>query len=409
MNLSFFTARKIAANEDASFSRFIIRLSTIATALSVAVMIIAVAVVQGFQKNIENKLLVFWGDFQIAAAHPTGMIGAEVMDQDEELEEAVSSVSEVKDIYPFALKAGILKGEGPVSGIKLKGVREDFPFQNTASISYEGNKIDFSDSEYSTDILLSTEIANRLDIQVGDNLIAYFIEEGSSDVRKRMLTLVGTFHTGVGEIDNTFALCDIRLIQRLNHWTPSQISGYQVVLDDYKKADEIADFVYENYVHPPAITETIRNIYPGIFSWINVQDVNARVLIIIMAIVAIINIATALLIFILERTPMIGILKTMGMANAGIQKIFLIHATLISIRGILWGNAVAMLICFLQLRYQFITLDESVYYMKYAPIHWDWWVVLGINVGALLLCFLLLIIPTFIIRRVNIVKAIKFH
>lgn len=409
MNLSLFTARKIAANKDASFSRFIIRLSTVATALSVAVMIIAVAVVQGFQKNIENKLLVFWGDFQIAAAHPSGMIGAEVMDQDREMEQHILALPEVKQIYPFALKAGILKGEGPVSGIKLKGVRSDFPFENTSSISFEGGTIDFSGEDYSTDILLSQQIANRLNIEVGDKLLAFFVEEGSSNIRKRMLKLVGIFHTGVGEIDNTFAICDIRLIQRLNNWTPAQISGYQVALHDYRRAEEVADYVYEHYVEPPAVTETIRNIYPGIFSWINVQDVNARVLIIIMTIVAIINIATAILIFILERTPMIGILKTMGMSNFRIQKIFLVHATLISLRGILIGNVVATVICMLQLKYKFIKLDETVYYMKYAPIHWDWLTVLLIDIGALLLCFLLLILPTYIIRNVNIVKAIKFN
>lgn len=373
-------------------------------------MIIAVAVVQGFQKSIEDKLLVFWGDFQIAAAHPTGMIGMEVIEENKQLEKDVLAISGVKQIYPFALKAGILKGEGPVSGLKLKGVRSDFPFASTNSITYEGAHIDFGkDSAYSTDILLSNEIIDRLELEMGDRVIAYFIQEGSTDVRKRMLHLVGSYHTGVGEIDNSFAICDIRLIQRLNNWSPQQISGYQVALENYKTADSISDFVYEQLIEPPAITETIKNIYPGIFSWINVQDVNAKVLLIIMGIVAVINIATALLIFILERTQMIGILKALGMKNFGIQKIFLAHATLISLRGILWGNIIAIAFCFLQMQYKFITLDESVYYMKYAPVHWSWVSVLLIDIGAMLLCFILMIIPSLIVRKVNIVKALRFN
>lgn len=409
MNLSFFTARKIATNKAASFSKFIIKLATLATALSVAIMILAVGIVQGFQKSIEQKLLVFWGDFQIAAAHPTGMIGMESIAQNQNLEQEVSAIKGVKNIEAFALKAGILKGNGPVTGIKLKGVRPDFPFKSTSSISYEGEKIKFvNDSTYSTDIILSKAIIDRLNLSTGDDLIAFFIDEGSSGVRKRMLHLVGSFHTGVGEVDNTFALCDIKLIQQLNNWNENQISGYQVQLEDYRTADSTAEFVYENFVEPPAITETIKNIYPGIFSWINVQDVNAKVLLIIMAIVAIINMATALLIFILERTQMIGMLKAMGMHNWGIQKIFLVHAAMISLKGILWGNFIAIVLGFLQMKFKFITLDESVYYMKYAPIHWDWrWVVL-IDLGALLLTFLMMILPSLIIRKINIVKAIKF-
>lgn len=409
MNLSIFTARKIASNKAASFSKFIIRLATIGTALSVAVMILAVGLVKGFQKNIEDKLLVFWDDFQISTADPTGMVGTEVMQRDHTLEQNVKAIPEVKKINPFILKAGIIKGNGPVHGIKLKGVRQDFPFISNNSISYEGNVIDFSDTAYSTDIILSAEVMNRLELNIGDLLIAYFLEEGSSDVRKRQLQLVGTFHTGVGEIDNTFAYCDMRMLQRLNKWDASQISGYQVALTHYQYADSIADFVYEAYVNPPVTTETVKNIYPGIFSWINVQDVNARVLLIIMSIVAIINIATALLIFILERTQMIGILKALGMNNWSIQKVFLMHATMISIRGILIGNVIAMILSFLQLKYHFITLDESVYYMKYAPIEWSWWSLLIINLGTLLLCFILMIIPSLIVRKVNIVKAIRFN
>lgn len=410
MNLSIFTAKKIAGNKAASFSRFIIKLATVATAVSVAIMILAVAIVQGFQKSIEDKLLVFWGGVQIAPAHPTGMIGTESMTQTRELENKVRQIPEVENVFPFALKAGILKGNGPVSGIKLKGVRSDFPFENTASISFEGEKIKFGSSseEYSTDIILSTAIIDRLNLKIGDELIAFFIDEGQSGVRKRMMQLVGSFHTGVGEVDNTFAICDIQLIQRLNNWNENQISGYQVALKNYKMADSIADYVYENYIEPPVITETVKNIYPGIFSWINVQDVNARVLLIIMAIVAVINMATALLIFILERTQMIGILKAMGMNNWKIQKIFLVHAGMISLKGILWGNLIAFIIAFLQIKYQFITLDESVYYMKYAPVHWNWWVVLLIDIGALVFTFLMMILPSLMIRKINIVKAIRY-
>lgn len=408
MNLSFFTAYKIKNNTHTSFSKVIIRLATWGTALSVAIMIIAIAVVQGFKKNIENKLLIFWGDFHVSIASPTGMMASGSFLRDEELEKNILDYDNINSLTPFALKPSILKGDGPLHGIRLKGINKDYAFENNESIKYEGQTIFFEDTSYSTDIMLSPEIMGRLNIGIGDHVIAYFLQEGQSSPKIRKLTVVGSFHTGVGEIDNTFGICDIKLIQALNNWSNIEISGYEIEVEDKSKISETSNAIYEKYVEPPLISETVKNMYPGIFSWINAQDINARVLLIIMSIVAIINIATALLIYILERHNMVGLFKALGMKNRMIQKIFIYHAMWISLRGILIGNVIAGIISYLQLKYKFIKLDEEIYYMEHAPIYWTWTALLIVNLATLLLTLLLMNIPSLLVRKMNIISALKF-
>lgn len=408
MNLPFFTAFRIKNNSHTSFSKIIIRLATWGTALSVAIMIIAIAVVQGFKKNIENKLLIFWGDFHISTTSHDGMMATSSFFKDEDLEKSLIAHDNIKSLAPFALKPTILKGDGPLNGLRLKGVDDKYAFKSDPSITYSGDIISYEDSNYSTDILLSPEIMGRLKINIGDDVIAYFLQEGQSSPKIRKLTVVGTYHTGVGEVDNTFGICDIRLIQNLNNWGATEISGYEIEVKDRQKTVQTTREVYEQYVESPLVTETVKNMYPGIFSWINAQDINARVLLIIMSIVAIINIATALLIYILERHNMVGLFKALGMKNWDIQKVFIYHAVWISARGILIGNIIAGIVCYMQHNYQFIKLDEEIYYMQHVPIYWSWWALIIINIASLILTLILMSIPSLLVRKMNIISALKF-
>lgn len=408
MNLSFFIAKSIANNKHASFSKAIIKLATIGTALSVAIMILALGLIIGFKKSIEHKLLIFEDDFHITTFVPNELIGQEVIEMNDSLEKAVINTKGVKHIYPYGIKLSILKGDGTLTGIRMKGVDATYPLQSNDFISYEGETLQLNADSISNKILLSPEIIDRLQIEIGDPVFAYFPEPDNPRPRIRKLQVVGSFHTGVGEIDNSYAICDLKLIQQLNQWDSNQISGYQVGIHNYNDVDTISNEVYYEILGENLITRTTRERYGDIFQWLEMINVNALVLLIIMGIVAVINIATALLIFILERTQMIGILKSLGMNNWNIQKIFLLHASIISIKGILIGNLIAFLIIFLQNQFKFITLDEQIYYMKYAPIHFDWVSILCINLGTLLLCYILMIIPSYIVRKVNIVKAVKF-
>jgi len=408
LNLSFFTAYRIKNNTHTSFSKIIIRLATWGTALSVAIMIIAIAVVQGFKKNIENKLLVFWGDFHVSVSSADGMMSAASFLRDRDLEDSIKQYDNIESLSIFALKPTILKGDGPLSGLRLKGVDSTYPFRSDEAIKYEGSKIFFEDTAYSTDIMLSPEIMGRLNIGIGDAVIAYFLQEGQNSPKIRKLTVVGSYHTGVGEIDNTFGICDIKLIQALNNWGPTEVSGYEITVKDKSFTDATTDSIYQHFVEPPLTAETVKNMYPGIFSWINAQDINARVLLIIMSIVAIINIATALLIYILERHNTVGIFKALGMKNWDIQKIFIYHATWISLRGILIGNLIGGIICYLQYKYKFIKLDEEIYYMEHAPIYWNWWALILVDLATIILTLILMNIPSLLVRKMNIVSALKF-
>lgn len=409
MNLPYFIAKSLANNKQASFSKAIVKLATIGTALSVAIMILAIGLIIGFKKSIEHKLLVFENDFHITTFVPNELLGQEVIEKNDSLQSAITKIPGISAIYPYAMKLTILKGDGALTGIRLKGVDGSYPMESNDYIQFEGEHILLKDeADASNRILLSPEIIGRLQIQIGDDVFAYFPEPDNPRPRIRKLTVAGSFHTGVGEIDNSYAICDIRLIQQLNKWESNQISGYQVKVDNYKDADTISNEVYYEYLGDDLITKTTKERYGDIFKWLEMINVNALVLLIIMGIVAVINIATALLIFILERTQMIGIFKSLGMSNWQIQKIFLFHASMISIKGILLGNVIAFIIIFLQNKFKFITLNEQIYYMTYAPIHWDWVNIIAINLSTLCLCYMLMIIPSYIVRTVNIVKALKF-
>lgn len=410
MNLSYFIAKRIARTEKATFSRFITRLSVVATALSVAVMIIAVAVVEGFKGTIQDKIFVFWGHFHIAvnSPNPSSVMGPEPIDFDPNLAQEIKRQPGVTALYPFVVKPAIISNGELIEGIKLKGIDQNYPFVNNAGISFTGKPLHFSDSGYARQIMVSSQTLKRLNRIEGDSILAYFVdvEQGIPSIRK--LQIAGTFHTGVDEIDQAFALCDIRLLQRVNNWNPSAIQGYQVVVADYQQADSIAWKIYQDYLEPPLTYNTIGEIYPDLYNWLSLIDVNTQVIILIMSIVAIINIATALLIFIMERTNMVGVLKALGMNNEKLWLIFLHHAARVALKGILVGAIIGVGFCLLQHYTQFIRLKESTYYISYVPVKLILWEVVAIIAGTFMFCIITLTIPALLVRKINTVRALHF-
>lgn len=410
MNLPYFIASRIAGNKAATFSRFITRLSVLATALSIAIMIIAVAVVTGFKESVQQKLFVFWGDFHIALSNPnpSSVIAPEPIKYDGRLVQEMKKVKAVRGVYPFAVKPAIISSDGIIEGIKLKGVGRSYPFVSNEGIRYNGHPIQFNDSGYAMQVILSANTLKNIKKHVGDSILLYFVDAEQGVPRVRKLQVAGSFETGVDEIDQSFALCDINLIRRVSNWDANAINGYQVSIDNYKQADSIARYVYHQYVQPPMTYNTLADIYPDIYSWLGLIDINAQVIIIIMSIVAIINMTTALLIFILERTNMIGVLKAQGMQNGKLWLIFLNYAARVAIKGILIGAAVGIGFCALQYYTHIIHLNESTYYIAYVPVKMVAWHVLLIVAGSILLCILTLMIPALLVRRINIVRALRF-
>lgn len=410
MNIPFFISKRIINNKGKSFSKAIIRLATLATALSVAIMIISLAVVLGFKETIKDKMFVFWGNIQITPynANPSSIISPNPFDYDAVLRKEIKQMPGVTSVLPYVLKPGIIQAGNIMEGIKIKGIDKDYGLQSNSAISYSGKGISFQDSGYAMQILLSETTLSRLNKKIGDSVLVYFINPQQEFPRVRRLQISGTYHTGMDEIDKNFAFSDIRLIQRISNWDEKAINGYQVAVADYKKSDEIANDIYQKYLQPPMSKNTMQDIYPTIFSWLDLMNRNTYIILIIMAVVAVINLSTALLIFILERTNMVGILKTLGMPMGEIQKIFLYHSALISLKGILWGTVVGVGFCLLQSYTHIIPLPESAYYMQYVPIKLIAWQVLAIDFGVLVFCTLILMVPIMIVRRISIINTLRF-
>jgi lipoprotein-releasing system permease protein len=293
-----------------------------------------------------------------------------------------------------------------MEGIRLKGITPDYHFER--AIEFSGRQLDFSDTAYSRQVQLSQTTAARLDVRTGDSIFIYFLEPGQNFPRVRKVQVAGLYHTGMEEVDHYFAICDLRLLQRINKWPADGINGYQVDLDDEKLADTLAEDIRVRFVEPPLTTYPINDIFPNIFDWLRLQDVNARIILSIMAVVVIINLAVALVILIVEQTRMVGLLKALGMAQGKMQQIFLYHAAVIAGIGILAGNILSLGLCWLQQRYGFLTLSETTYYMKQVPVRINWWQVATIDLCTLVLCVVCMWLPSLYIRRILPARVLQF-
>jgi len=410
MQLASFLAKRIAFNNQHSFSRFIIRLATAATALSVAAMIITLAFVNGFQYAVSNKIFNFWGHLRVQEYEPGKAIVAEEtpLPPNDTALEILHLFPQVKKVQAFATKSAVVEKNQEIEGVLFKGVERDYDFGNLTPFLKEGRFPTFNDTSYGKEILLSQPIANELKIKVNDSVNVYFINEQEGRASARRLKVCGIFKTGIDEYDKLFAIGDIRLLRRVYNWERDEIGGYEVFLKDPRKMDTVNTQLYE--MLPQAwISRTIKQIYPNIFDWLQIQDVNRNVIFIVMSIVAIINLVTCLLILILERTRMVGVLKALGSRDWTIQKIFLYHASIIAGIGVIIGLFAGLGICILQQQTGFIKMNEAAYYVSEAPVHIIWWEVVAVCLATLLVCFLSLIIPTLFVKTIRPVKAIQFR
>ncbi len=410
MQLASFFAKRIAFNNQHSFSKFIIRLATAATALSVAAMIITLAFVNGFQYTISHKIFNFWGHLRVQEYEPDKAYIAEETPwpPNDTTLDILHHFPAIKNVQAFATKSAVIEKNKEIEGVLFKGVDSAYNFKNLASFLQQGRFPAFSDSSYSKDILISQPIANELQIKLNDSINVYFINQQERRATVRRLHVCGIFKTGMDEYDKLIAIGDIRLLRRIFNWQHNEIGGYEIFLNDYKNMDTINTQLYE--ILPQAwISRTIKQIYPNIFDWLQIQDVNRTVIFTVMSIVAVINLITCLLILMLERTRMVGILKAIGSRDWTIQKIFLYHSGIIAGVGILIGLVVGLGICILQQHTGFIKLDESAYYVSEAPVYIIWWQVVAVCVSTLVICMIALLIPTLFIRSIQPVKAIQFR
>ncbi len=382
-----------------------------ATIIGVTVMIVTLSLANGFQETISQKIFSFWGHIRIQERQPDRPVNAEEIPitGNDTLIREISNNPAVASIHPFATKYAILKTRDEVEGVLLKGLDTTYDFKHISEFIQEGRAIQYNDSSYSRDILISTYTAERLKLKVNDRILVYFFRP-NGEIRPDKLTIAGTYRTGIEEYDRTFAISDIRLIQQKNNWDRADVGGYEIFLHDYKRTKEISDTIFEMNSFPPTWnTITARDISPNIFDWLNMQDVTRNVLIGFMVIVAVINLITCLIILVLERTRMVGVLKALGATDWTVQKIFLRHSLLITLTGILVGTALGLGLLWLQQATGFIKLPEDAYYIRTAAVKIIWWQVALVCAGTFLVCFLVLMIPTILVKKVQPVKAIQFR
>ena len=432
-----------------SFSRLIIRIAIVAIALSVAVMIVATALIRGFKNEISSKIFDFWGHIHITHTSTANLTNEEApISINQEFYPDLDTIQKIKyakfrtflgqelddhsyetetrggirHIQVYANRPGVIisevkletkkangksKTKKELEGLVFKGIGGDFDWNYLSKFLVEGEPLELKDSTMSNKIILSTETANRLQLAVGDTTFVYFVKRGSQ--AKRRLIVGGLYRTGLSEYDRVVALIDIRQIQNLRGWEEDQIGGFEVFIDHIEDMDPLKDFIYLHESFPAHLfAQSIKDKNRSIFQWLEMTNTNEQVLIALMLLVAIINMMTALLILILERTNMIGILKALGQTNWSIRKIFLYYAAYIIFIGLAWGNAIGLILCFIQDKFKLVPLTEEDYYLTYAPIEINWWVVIALNLGTLAITILFLIIPSYLVTRISPVKAIRF-
>ena len=382
----------------------------VATAVSIIAMIITLAFVNGFQEKVADKIFGFWGHIRVQK-YETGksLISEELpLTKNTGVENSIATAPGVVAYQSFATKSAVLESQNDIEGVLIKGIEKNENHSALKQFLVAGRWIQFTDSLYSKETLVSDAVAKALQIKINDTIKVHFVAT-NSDAQKtyRKLVVVGFYHTGIDEYDKLFMIADINLIRRINNWEPNQIGGYEVFINQYQNLDAISSAL-SNALPSEWMSKSIKEVYPNIFDWLDIQDVNRNVVFIVMGIVALINLITCLLILMLERTNMIGLLKSMGATNWTIQKIFIVYASFITLAGVGFGLVIGLGICFLQQATGFITLDEASYYISVAPVKIIGWQVAAVCAGTSLVCFVSLFLPTLLIPKISPVKAIEF-
>ena len=375
-------------------------------ALGLAVMLISVAVLKGFQKEIREKVVGFGSHIQISHFDSNNSYELAPVLMEKESVKKIEALPGILQVNSFGVKAGIVKTEDQMHGVVLKGVDSDFDWSFFKDRIKDGKEPALSDTVTSNDILISKKIAGLMNYKTGDDVRMYFISD--NQIRGRKFTISGIYETGLTEFDEMYILGDIRHIQRLNNWKEGEVSGYEVRVKNFDELDKAALDVYSQ-IDYNLNAQTIKQLYPQIFDWIQIQDLNVIIILVLMALISGITIISTLLILILEHTNDIGILKSMGATNNAIRKIFMYATFYITLYGLFWGNLIAGILMWLQKSYGLIPLPEDSYFLSQVPVFITVWDFLILNLAIISVCFLMMLIPSLVIRYISPIKAIRYE
>ena len=414
MKFSFFIAIHFHYNQDKTqlVSKPAVRIATTGIAVGLTVIIIAVSVIIGFKKEIQNKVIGFGSHIQISNYDRNSSFETVPITINDSLLKNLRDLPSIKQVQTFGTKPGILKTNSDFTGVIIKGVGEEYDWDFLNKSLVQGTLPTYNDSTIGNEVLISKTIANLLQLKVGDSFFTYFMQE---NIRVRKFVICGIYQTNISEYDKNFIIADIKQIQRLNQWDKNQVSGLEMQVHNYKKLDDAYNEVFMTTANrfddngSTYYIQTIRDINPQIFGWLDLLDINTWVILVLMLSVAGFNIISGLLILILERTNGIGILKALGANNWSIRKVFLFQASFLIGKGMLWGNIVGVSICLIQHFTHLIPLDADAYYISYVPVSLNVFYWLLINVGTAIISFTMLIAPSYIITRISPAKAIRFE
>ena len=413
MNLPYFIAQRLikGRREGTSFSRPINVIAIIGIAMGLAVMILAVAILTGFKQQIRDKVVGFGANIQIMNFDSNISFETTPISDTQKFIPAIRQIPGITHLEVFATKAGIIRTDEDIQGVVLKGIGSDFDWKYFKSNMVDGSVFTVTDTGLTNKVIISKKISNMLRLKTGDSFAMLFIQDPP---RMRKFTISGIYETSLEEFDKMYVYCDIGHIKRLNGWKNDQVSGFEVFIDDFDKLDEMTSAVRDAIGYKITEEDTkfkvtnIRMKYPQIFDWLNFQDVNVIIIILLMLIVAGFNMISGLLILILEKTNMIGVLKSLGAEDITIRRIFLYQAAYLIGKGLFWGNLVGLGLAFIQLKTGVITLDPSSYYIKTVPVNLELIHILLLNAGTMAAIILMLLVPTKLISRITPVKAIRY-
>ncbi len=405
MNLSYFISKRISKEEKYSFSASIHVISIVSIALGLATMIMAFIILFGFKSVIREKLVSFGAHFQITRFSLSNSFEQDPISINEVFPENNEEYDYIDHVQRYAYKGGLLRTDDEVYGVLIKGVGEDFEKDRFNKNMVKGRFINYPDSGYSPEVVISKKISNALQLDTGSNVVVVFIHEGRT--RYRRLDVRGIYDTGMEEFDETIILGDLKMIQNLNNWPDSLVGGVEVFIKDYNKLDQVGDQLYEKIGYDLYL-DKITDQYREVFDWLSLINQNVYIFLGVILFVACFNMISALLILIMERTQMIGILKAIGATNKQIRVIFMTNGLMLIAKGLFWGNLIGIGLGALQYYFKLFPLDPENYYMSYVPIEWNWTVILLLNLLTLFIVGMALLIPTYVISRISPIKSIRF-
>ena len=413
MNIEYFIAKRIHFRQDRkNVSRPAVRIAILGISIGLAVMLVAMSIVLGFKQEIRNKTIGFGGHIQITNFDSNNTFEMMPVVLSDSLKDVLSKIPGVKHIQAFGTKPGIIKTTDHFQGIVLKGIDRDFDRSFFSSNMTQGEMINPETDSLQNQVIISEHLSKLLGIKLNETFFTYFIGQ---EVRARKFTVSGIYSTNFAEYDKLFLLTDIRHIRQLNNWESDEVSGYEMLISDYNKLEEIGDQVYFNTANiisedgGSLYSQTIRDMKPQIFAWLDLLDLNVWVILILMLLVAGFNMISGLLILILERTNMIGILKSIGATNWSVRKIFLYHSSFLIGKGMLWGNLTGLSLCAIQYFTGIVPLDAETYYIATVPILFNWPLIIILNAGTLIASLLMMIGPSYLVSRILPANTIRYE